>query len=96
MAKTQTVDDFILHIGRSSRRKVQKNIVEQIQEVMSQANVSGSSVQFEQNGVAVGRRVYGAEVTRRTKVAVISDKVLKKYGFDPIGEMRGYHQGLKR
>lgn len=96
MAKTQTVDDFILHVGRSSRRRVQKNIVEQVQQAMSEANVSNSTVQFEENGVAVGRRVYGTEVTRRTKVAVISDKVLKKYGFEPMGEIRAYHQGLTR
>lgn len=95
MAKTQTVDDFILHVGRSSRRKVQKNIVEQVQEAMSQANVSSSTVQFEQNGIAVGRRVYGAEVTRRTKVAVINDKVLKKYGFNPV-ETAAYHRDLIR
>jgi len=95
MAKTQTVDDFILHVGRSSRRRVQKNIVEQVQQAMSEANVSNSTVQFEENGVAVGRRVYGSEVTRRTKVAVINDKVLKKYGFNPV-ETAAYHRDLIR
>jgi hypothetical protein len=62
---------------------------------MSEANVSNSTVQFEENGVAVGRRVYGSEVTRRTKVAVINDKVLKKYGFNPV-ETAAYHRDLIR
>ena len=86
MAKTQRIDDFTINIGRSSRRRVHSDTVELAQKIVDQADIGNLRIQFERDGAAIGQSVMGKLVGKKTAISVVSDKKLKKYGLDELGD----------
>ena len=87
---TQNVNNFIINIGRSSRRKVNTGMLTNVQKIVDQAQIGDSDLSFERNGMQFGRVVSGEEISRRTIISVVSDKVLKKINMPTIDADRGY------
>ena len=86
MAKTQRIDDFRINIGRSSRRNIHSDTVDLAQKVVDQADIGNLTIQFERDGAALGQPVMGKSVGKTTAISVVSDKKLKKYGLDELGD----------
>ena len=85
MAKTQRIDDFTINIGRSSRRNIHSDTLDLAQKVVDQADISNLTIQFERNGAALGQPVMGKSVGKTTAISVVSNKKLKKYGLEELG-----------
>ena len=94
MAKTQNIDYFKINIGRSSRRKVDKNILEVSQNLIDEANIPGSVFRFQQNGATIGRATSGISVGKKTAISVISDKNMIKLGYDAFNGVGAFHTTL--
>jgi len=86
MAKTQRIDDFTINIGRSSRRNIHSDTLDLAQKVVDQADIGNLTIQFERDGAAIGQSVMGKLVGKKTAISVVSDKKLKKYGLDELGD----------
>ncbi|MFZ4104886.1 hypothetical protein [Flavobacterium sp.] len=94
MAKTQNINDFQINIGRSSRRKVDKSILGTAQNLIDEANITGSVFQFQQNEAPIGKAVSGASVGRRTTISVVSDKNMIKLGYEAFNGRGAFHTTL--
>jgi hypothetical protein len=85
MAKTQRIDDFTINIGRSSRRNIHSDTLDLAQKVVDQADIGNLTIQFERDGAALGQPVMGKFVGKKTAISVVSNKKLKKYGLEELG-----------